>query len=99
MCCLFLAVGLLGPRLGFLGVWPFSTPNRVTLAFQGGWLLPLLGVLFLPWTALFYVLAYAPVVGVSAIGWLFVGIGFVADLATYSSRSAQKKYYGANAAA
>ena len=99
MCCLFLAFGLLGPRLGFLGVWLFSNPNRVTLAFQGGWLLPLLGVLFLPWTALFYVLAYAPVVGVSAIGWLFVGIGFVADLATYSSRSAQKKYYGANAAA
>ena len=99
MCCLFLAVGLLGPRLGFLGVWLFSNPNRVTLAFQGGWLLPLLGVLFLPWTALFYVLAYAPVVGVSTIGWLFVGLGFVADLATYSSRSAQKKYYGANAAA
>jgi hypothetical protein len=99
MCCLFLAVGLLGPRLGLFGVWLFSTPNRVTLAFQGGWLLPLLGFLFLPWTALFYVLSYAPIVGVSAVGWLFVGIGFVADMATYSSRSAQKRYYGANAAA
>jgi hypothetical protein len=99
MCCLFLAVGLLGPRLGFLGVWLFSSPNRVTLAYQGGWLLPLLGVLFLPWTALFYVLSYAPVVGVSAIGWLFVGLGFVADMATYSSRSAQKRYYATNASA
>ena len=99
MCCLFLAVGLLGPRLGFLGVWLFSTPNRVTLAFHGGWLLPLLGVLFLPWTALFYVLAYAPVGGVSAIGWLFVGLGFVADIATYSSRAAQKRYYAMNASA
>jgi hypothetical protein len=97
MCCLFLAVGLLGPRLGFLGVWLFSNPNRVTLAFQGGWILPLLGVLFLPWTALFYVLAYAPVVGVSAVGWLFVGMGFIADIATYSSRSAQKRYYASNA--
>jgi hypothetical protein len=98
MCCLFLAVGLLGPRLGFLGVWLFSSPNRVSLAFQGGWLLPLLGLLFLPWTALFYVLAYAPVTGVSALGWVFVGMGFVADLATYSSRAAQKRYYSANAA-
>jgi hypothetical protein len=69
----------------------------VSLAFQGGWLLPLLGLLFLPWTALCYVLAYAPVLGVSAIGWLLVGAGFVADLATYSSRSAQKRYYTANA--
>ena len=98
MCCLFLAVGLLGPRLGFLGVWLFSSPNRVTLAFDGGLLLPLLGLLFLPWTALIYVLAYAPVTGVSAIGWLFVALGFVADIATYSSRSAQKRYYSANAA-
>jgi len=98
MCCLFLAVGLLGPRLGFLGVWLFSSPNRVSLAFDGGFLLPLLGLLFLPWTALIYVLAYAPVTGVSAIGWLFVALGFITDLATYSSRSAQKRYYGANAA-
>ena len=99
MCCLFLAVGLLGPRIGFLGVWLFSSPNRVSLAFQGGWLLPLLGLLFLPWTALAYVLAYAPVIGVSAIGWLFVGLGVVADIATYSSRSAQKRYYATNASA
>ena len=98
MCCLFLAVGLLGPRLGFLGVWLFSSPNRVSLAFDGGFLLPLLGLLFLPWTALFYVLAYAPITGVSAIGWLFVALGFIADLGTYASRSAQKRYYGANAA-
>jgi hypothetical protein len=99
MCCLFLAVGLLGPRLGFLGVWLFSSPNRVTLAFDGGWLLPLLGVLFLPWTALAYVLAYAPVAGVSAIGWLLVAAGLVADVATYSSRAAQKRYYAMNASA
>ena len=98
MCCLFLAVGLLGPRFAFLGVWLFSSPNRVTLAFHGGWVWPLLGLLFLPWTALVYVLAYAPVTGVSPVGWLFVALGFIADLGTYSSRSAQKRYYGANAA-
>ena len=99
MCCLFLAVGLLGPRFAFLGVWLFSSPNRVTLAFHGGWVWPLLGLLFLPWTALAYVLAYAPVTGVSALGWLFVGLGLVADIATYSSRSAQKRYYATNASA
>jgi hypothetical protein len=95
MCCLFLAVGLLGPRFAFLGVWLFSSPNRVNLAFDG-WLLPTLGLLFLPWTALAYVLCYAPVGGVSAVGWLFVALGFVADIATYSSRAAQKRYYAMN---
>ena len=97
MCCLFLAIGLLGPRFAFLGVWLFSTPNRVTMAFDGGWVLPLLGLLFLPWTALAYVLSYAPVVGVSAVGWLFVALGLVADVATYSSRAAQTRYYAENA--
>jgi|SRR5438045_1745842 len=97
MCCLFLAIGLLGPRLGFLGVWLFSNPNKVSLAFDGGWLLPILGVLFLPWTALAYVLCYAPVLGVSTTGWFVVALGFVADLATYSSRAAQKRYYAVNA--
>jgi hypothetical protein len=49
--------------------------------------------LFLPWTALVYVLAWAPLTGVSALGWAFVALGFVADIATYSSRSAQRRYY------
>jgi len=86
MCCLFLAVGLLGPRIGFLGVWLFSSPNRVSLAFQGGWLLPLLGLLFLPWTALAYVLAYAPVIGVTGFwGPVLVVLGLLADLSSYGA--------------
>ena len=45
-------------------------------------MLPLLGLLLLPYTTLFYVLAYAPIVGVSAIGWFFVALGFLLDLAS-----------------
>ena len=36
--------------------------------------------MFLPYTTLFYVFAYAPVVGVSSIGWFFVILGFLLDL-------------------
>ena len=43
-------------RLALLVVW-LSTP-LVQRAFHGGWLLPLLGLLFLPITTLTYVLAY-----------------------------------------
>jgi hypothetical protein len=91
MCCFVMVLGLLGPRFAFLYAWIFT--DRVSLAFSGGFVIPLLGLLFLPWTALVYVLAWAPLTGVSALGWAFVALGFVADIATYSSRSAQRRYY------
>ena len=53
---------------------------RVDIAFNGGVLLPLLGLILLPYTTLFYVLAYAPIAGVSSIGWFFVVLGFLLDL-------------------
>jgi hypothetical protein len=96
MCCFFIVLGLLGPRFAFLYTW--LATDRVTLAFSGGFWIPLLGLLFLPWTALFYTFAYAPVGGVSPLGWLIVGLGFVFDIATYSSRSAQNRYYSGQTA-
>ncbi len=49
-------------------------------------------MLFLPWTALAYVAAWAPTGGVSGIGWLVVAFGFLLDIASYSSRAAQQRY-------
>ena len=90
MCCFVLILGLLGPRLAFLYAWIF-TP-RVTDAFAGGFWLPLLGLLFLPWMALGYVLAWAPATGVSGVGWVVVAVGLLFDIASYGSRSAQQRY-------
>ena len=90
MCCFLLVLGFLGPRLAFLWAWIF-TP-RVTAAFEGNFWIPLLGVIFLPWTALAYVAAWAAIGGVTGIGWVVVGLGFVLDIATYSSRAAQQRY-------
>jgi hypothetical protein len=91
MCCLLIVLGLLGPRVAFLFTWLFTT--RVTVAFGGEFWIPALGLVFLPWTALFYVFAFAPIVGVSSVGWVFVAFGFVLDIATYSSRAAQRRFY------
>ncbi len=91
MCCLALSAGFLGPRFALLLVWIFGT--RVDPAFST-WLLPLLGLFFLPWTTLMYVLAWGPLYGVSGAGWILVGLGVLLDLATYSSRSAQQRYAG-----
>jgi hypothetical protein len=89
MCCLFLALLTLGPRFALLMIWIFG--ERVELAFDS-WFWPLLGLLFLPWTTLAYVLAWSPIGGVDGAEWLLVALGFVADIATYSARSASNRY-------
>lgn len=70
-------------RVALIGVW-IATP-LVSRAFGGNWLLPLLGVLFLPITALVYVLVYVPGVGVSGWTWAWVGLGFLLDLGMHSA--------------
>jgi hypothetical protein len=79
MCCLLLTAGLIGPRIALLGWWIFG--DRVDLAFDS-WVWPLLGLLFLPWTTLAYLLVWS----------LIVAIGFAADLLTYSGRAAASRY-------
>ncbi len=70
-------------RVALVGAW-IATP-LVSRAFGGNWLLPLLGVLFLPITALAYILAYTPGVGVTGWAWAWVALGFFFDLATHSA--------------
>ncbi len=90
MCCFVIVLGLLGPRLAFLFTWIFSP--RVTEAFSGGFWLPLLGLIFLPWTALAYIAVWSFADGVSPLGWLVVAIGFLLDIGSYGSRQAQQRY-------
>ena len=89
MCCLALTAGFLGPRLALFLWWVFG--NKVDVAFDT-WIWPLLGLIFLPWTTLAYVLAWGPVNAVSGAGWLVVALGFAADIATYSARAAKSRY-------
>ena len=70
-------------RLVFLGVWIW-TP-LVSRAFDGNWIVPLLGILFLPCTALVWVWAYAPGIGVTGWGWLWVVVAFLFDIGVFGS--------------
>ena len=67
MCCLALTAGFLGPRIALFIWWVFGT--EVDAAFDT-WVWPLLGLIFVPWTTLAYVLVHAPLTGVSGLGWL-----------------------------
>jgi hypothetical protein len=92
MCCLALIAGFIGPRLALFIWWAFG--SKVDAAFDS-WIWPLLGLVFLPWTTLAYVLAWGPLDGVSGAGWLVVAIGLAADIATYGSRAAKSRYRSA----
>ncbi len=80
-------------RLALLVVW-LSTP-LVQRAFQGGWILPLLGLLLLPITTLTYVLVYYIAGGVTGWGWLWIVLAFLLDLGanSYPARSATRARY------
>ena len=81
MCCIVALMGLIGPRVALLYAWLFT--NEVDQAYPDFWV-PLVGLALLPWTTLFYAIAYAPIVGVEGLGIVFVAFGFMLDLATYA---------------
>ena len=95
MCCLALTAGVLGPRLALL-VWWIVDADRVDAAFSS-WIWPILGLLFLPWTTLAYLVVWSPIVGVDGWEWIVVALGFVLDVATYSSRAAASRYQSSRA--
>jgi len=89
MCCLVLLASGLGPRIVLAGWWIFG--DKVD-AVWSSWLWPLLGLLLLPWTTLFYVIVWSAVGGVSGAEWLLVALGVVLDVGTYGARSAKTRY-------
>jgi hypothetical protein len=70
------------PRIALVGLWIFT--NDVDRAFDS-FIVPLLGLFFLPLTTLVYALAWSPVGGVEGFEWFFVGLAFVLDLGSYGA--------------
>ena len=90
MCCLFTVLVFLGPRAGIL-VWWLLQPARWNAAFQG-FLMPLLGFIFVPWTTIMYVLVFPG--GITGFDWLWLGLGLLADIAWWSGAAARKRVPG-----
>ncbi len=82
-CCLLALVGSFFPRLALLLMWIFT--NYVDRAFST-LIWPLLGLIFLPFTTIFYCLAWSPATqGVHGAAWAWVILGFLLDLMSYGS--------------
>ena len=75
-CFLAILTGFF-PRVGLLIVWIFT--NEVDQAYET-FILPLLGLIFLPLTTLVYALFYTPIGGVDGIEWFWVALAFLLDI-------------------
>lgn len=76
-------------RVALVVLW-FTTP-LVNRAFHGGWILPLLGVLFLPFTALTYTVVFALTGGMTGLNWLWVVAALLVDLTSYGGQMIKRK--------
>jgi hypothetical protein len=81
MCLLLAIFVLLGPR-ALIFFWWLLEPARWQVTFQAAFV-PIIGLLFLPWTTIMYVLVFPG--GVEGLDWLWLGIGLVVDIASYGS--------------
>ena len=94
MCCFFLSLVFLGPRIVGAFWWLFQS-DRWHSAFAGWaggtlwWIWPILGIIFLPWTTIMYV-GVAPG-GVVGWDWLWLGLMLVADIASYAGGAGRKQ--------
>lgn len=80
MCCFFTTLLLLGPRFAIL-IWWLIRPVLFNTMFAT-WIWPLLGLIFLPWTLLMYLIVGGG--GVIGFDWVWLGLAFIADIASYS---------------
>lgn len=81
MCCFFTSLVLLGPRAAIL-VWWLIDQERWELAFSN-FFWPLFGFILAPWTTLMWVSVAGN--GVEGFDWIILGVGILADVASYGS--------------
>jgi hypothetical protein len=88
MCCFFATLVFLGPRFAFLVYWLFL-PGKVNAAFNT-WIWPLLGLIFLPWATLMYVIVFP----INNLDWLWIGLAVFFDIAWYAGGAGRKRVPG-----
>ena len=84
MPCLFAMVAAFFPRIGTLFIW-LARPNLFSQAFGGSWLWPILGIIFLPFTTLMYVILWSPTFGLTTWDWIWLILAVLIDIGHWSS--------------
>ena len=79
MCCALTVLILLGPRVAGV-IWWLVSPALWNAAFNS-FIWPVLGLIFLPWTTLIYMLVFPG--GITGFEWVLIVFGVLGDVATY----------------
>ena len=82
MPCLFALFAGMFPRIADIFIW-IARPTFFSRAFGGSWFWPLLGIIFLPFTTLMYILLWAPGVGLYGWDWFWIVLAVFLDLGHY----------------
>jgi hypothetical protein len=88
MGCLLAMFAGVFPRMGLLIVW-IARPNMVDAAFDT-WIWPLLGIIFLPFATLIYVILWQ-VGGLEGWDWFWVVLAAVLDLSHWGTSYSQRR--------
>jgi hypothetical protein len=88
MGCLLALMSAFAPRLVFLIIW-IARPVYVDAVFDT-FIFPLLGLIFLPFTTLMWVLLDQPPIGVHGWDWLWIVIAVFLDLGNYGGAYSQR---------
>jgi len=83
MVCLFALFAGFFPRLATLFLW-LARPTMFSAAFGGSWFWPILGIIFLPLTTLFYVVLWTPGIGLTGLDWFWLILAVVLDVMHWS---------------
>ena len=91
-CLLAFSIAL-APRLVLILAWIFSA--RWVIVWQNNFLWPLLGIIFLPYTTVMYMLAWSPAVAgggnIEGWDWLWIILGLILDIAKWGQILANRK--------
>ena len=94
MGCLLAVFAGVFPRLGLLIVW-IARPKLVDAAFDS-WIWPLLGLIFLPFATLIYVILWQTG-GLSGWDWFWVGLAVLLDIGHWGVGAGQQRSRGRSA--
>ena len=86
--CLLVFGLAVAPRAILILAWIFS--ERWPIVWGGDFLLPLLGIAFVPYTTIMYMLAWTPN-GIEGWDWLWIGLGLFLDVAHWGQSIEKRK--------
>ncbi len=96
MGCLFAIFAGIFPRLGLFIIW-IARPKLVDAAFDT-WIFPLIGIIFLPFATLMYVILYTPGIGLTGWDWFWVVFAGMLDVLHIAASARQRMQMRSQAA-